>query len=323
MKRAPEAAEYVRANLLKYGNAFGASGKERARWAEGLNLPERGERIFFAGCMDPLMGYGETLMGAEARLRRVGVDMGRLVGLGRRLKLDKAVRKFAVGNKEYEDTLRRTVEVLRRLGVEVAYLKKEPCCGKPFHTYGFLKEFSEHAKKVQERFEGEGVREIITPNPVCHYAFAEVIPQHAPGFNVGVRHVTQAILEKLKEDEVDPRLGEPVRVVYHDPCYLARFLGITEEPREILNRIEGVTLVEAENNRLNTKCDGGGGMEVVYPELARAMARDRAEELLATGAEVIATSCAPCVMMLKMGLRELEKDVEVLDVIDLVHRALE
>jgi Fe-S oxidoreductase len=323
MRRAPEAAEYLRANLLRHGNPFGTLGRGRTKWAENLSLPERGKRIFFDGCMDSLMGYGETLMAAETRFQKIGIDMERLISLGRKLKLDKIIKKFGSKNEEYEMRLRRTVEVLRKLGIKVAHLKEGPCCGKPFHTYGFLKEFSAQVKKIQEWFEEAGVREIITPNPVCLYTFVNLIPRWEPKFDVRVKHVSQAVLERLRESRVDLRLGEPVKVVYHDPCYLARFLGITEEPREILSRIKGVTLVEAENNRLNTKCDGGGGIEIIYPELARGMAKGRVKELLATGADIIATSCAPCMMMLRIGVEEFNAGVEVLDIMDLVHKSLE
>ena len=64
------------------------------------------------------------------------------------------------------------------------------------------------------------------------------------------------------------------------------------------------------------------GVEVVYPKIARKIAKDRMIELLDTGADLIVTACAPCIMMLKLGESELHRNVEIRDIVDVVYKAL-
>ena len=99
-------------------------------------------------------------------------------------------------------------------------------------------------------------------------------------------------------------------------------MGVVEEPREILRSIEGLTLVEPVNNKMATKCDGGGGIEVVYPKLARTIAANRYKELVDTGADLIVTACAPCIMMIRMGQNVLGRNERILDIVDVFYGAL-
>jgi Fe-S oxidoreductase len=79
--------------------------------------------------------------------------------------------------------------------------------------------------------------------------------------------------------------GEKVRVTYHDPCQLARYLGLIKEPRQILRAIQNIELVETDwtKGEWATCCGGGGGFEAVFPELSQILAVNRAKELVETG----------------------------------------
>ncbi len=117
-----------------------------------------------------------------------------------------------------------------------------------------------------------------------------------------------------------------MKVTYHDPCQLARYLGLVEEPRQTLRAIKGIELVEADwtKGEWATCCGGGGGFEAVFPELSQILAMNRARELVETGAQIIATHCPGCIMQLKTGLKELKASgVEVLDLAQIVAMAME
>jgi len=86
-----------------------------------------------------------------------------------------------------------------------------------------------------------------------------------------------------------------------------------------------VELVEPEwtAGEWSTCCGGGGGFEVVFPDMSQTLAEGRVRELLATGADVVATQCPGCLMQLKSGLKALKKDkTEVLDLATLLARSM-
>ena len=323
-----ESINYVRDNIIKHGNSFGVSAKEKASWAKGLDLPSSGETIFFASCMDPLMGYAETLLKGTESFEKTGLDYGTLIGTYRKLEkfkvtgpLAKLAVKVSKSNEKYQESLIHAVKVLRQFDVDIAYLyEDEPCCGGPLHTYGFMDEFSEHVVKVYDKLKAKGVKRIITLNPPCATVFSKYYPELVKGFDIEVRHFTDVVSEKLNEKKTKLALDGEVKVVFHDPCYLARYLNISEAPREILHSIEGVELFEPTNNKRMTKCCGGGGLEVTFPHIAKAIARDRTKELLDTGANKIVTACAPCRLMLEIS--KPKAGVEVLDIADVVYQAL-
>ena len=103
-------------------------------------------------------------------------------------------------------------------------------------------------------------------------------------------------------------------------------MGLIEEPRQILRAIKGIKLIETDwtNREWATCCGGGGGFEVVFPELSQILAVNRARELVETGAKIIVTHCPGCIMQLEDGLKELKiDDVEVLDLAQVVAMAME
>jgi Fe-S oxidoreductase len=102
-------------------------------------------------------------------------------------------------------------------------------------------------------------------------------------------------------------------------------MGLIDQPRQVLNSIGNVELVEPEwtAGEWSTCCGGGGGFEVVFPEMAGTLAKGRINELAATGADIITTQCPGCLMQLKEGLKNLKgSNIEVLDIASLLAKAM-
>lgn len=325
-KYVPKAVEIAKENVLKTKNPFGASPNERYAWAKNLNLPHKHNTIFFASCMNPLMGYGEALLSTAKKSEKIGIHFETMMSLGKlaqKLKLDKMMTGISKTNQEYQQTLLHAIDVLKELDVEFGFLyDEEPCCGGPLHTYGLLEDFKEHVKTVYKLLKDKGVTQIITINPICGGVFKKFYPDILNNFDIEVKHFTEVVAEKIKEKGLYFKAKKKRKVVFHDPCYLARFMRVVDAPRIILNSIDGWELVEPVNNKFDTKCDGGGGIEVVYPKIARKIAVDRTKELLATGADLIVTACAPCIMMLKLGRDEMKRKEEILDITDVIYMAM-
>jgi Fe-S oxidoreductase len=133
--------------------------------------------------------------------------------------------------------------VLRNLGIEFGYLAEdEPCCGGPLHYFGLEKEFVKQAQKTYEKLKSSGVKQIISIVPSCTYTIRNLIPNRVDEYDLEVKHFSEIVLENIQPGEL--RFPRKVKVIYHDPCQLARYLGLIEEPRQILGTIKGIELVE-------------------------------------------------------------------------------
>jgi Fe-S oxidoreductase len=327
----PPGLLYLADNITACQNILGVSREQSARWARKLDLPEKSDTMFFAGCgyqfsaqLEMLMGLirqmDKSVIGAELPMRfarfqkKLGLNLPGLYGsvLAR------------VGDPQVP-ALEAAIKVLRILGMEPGYLAEdEPCCGAPMHHAGLQTKFAENARQAYDTMKAAGVKQVVGIVPYCTHALTSLFPRYVDGFDLEVKHFVEVVDENLAVFK--PRFPRKVTVTYHDPCQLVRFLNIVDEPRRILRSIEGIELVETDwtCGEWSTCCGGGGGFEAVFPELSRVLAVNRTRELLETGAEIIVTHCPGCIMQLKGGLRELKvENVEVLDLSQVVAMALE
>jgi heterodisulfide reductase subunit D len=141
--------------------------------------------------------------------------------------------------------------------------------------------------------------------------------------DIEIFHVTQ-FLKKLIETNRIPFKTLSLTVTYHDPCDLGRAARIFNEPREIIRSIPGIKLVELAHNKESCRCCGGGGnLEMIDAQLAAEIARQKIEEIVETGAQAVVTSCQQCVRTMLTHVRRNKIPLEVLDITQLVQRALE
>jgi Fe-S oxidoreductase len=325
----PPGLSYLADNIKTKDNILGAAKSEGIKWAKGLNLPPIRETIFFAGCGYQFDSKLESLMGIIRKMDKsvVGTDVAMgLAGLQKKIGLDGVFMKV-VGRGGHDDgqPLRDAVKVLRKLGEDIGYMaEEEPCCGGLLHFMGDKEEFARHSQKVTEKFKSKGVKRIISLVPSCTYTLKKLTSECNSGHDLEVKHFCEIVSENIKSLRL--RFPKQVKVTYHDPCQLSRYLGLIEEPRSILRSIENLELVEPKWTRgeWSTCCGGGGGFEAVFPEMSEMLAVNRARELMETGAQIIVTSCPGCIMQLKTGLKAEKADnVEVLDLAQVVAMSME
>jgi heterodisulfide reductase subunit D len=128
------------------------------------------------------------------------------------------------------------------------------------------------------------------------------------------------VLELLQEGRIELKSqGEKVTVTYHDPCHLGRELGIYQSPRDLLNALPGVTLVEMETNRETAMCCGaGGGLKSYDNERAKKIGADRVMNAELTSAEILSTACPFCELNLEAGRMEKNSKIRVIDILELL-----
>ncbi len=327
----PPGLTYLADNIITRQNILGASAEAGSRWAKDLELPKSADTIFFAGCGYQYSSQLESLMSLVRTMDKsvIGTELPmRLAGLFRKLGVDPAGiyhRLFSRSRDADTRPLRDAVTVLRRLGLEFGYLAEaEPCCGASLYFTGLRQEFSRNARQTYETLKSFGVKRIIGIVPSCTYALRDLFPQCIDGYDLEVRHFTEVVAEHSSSMEL--KFPRDVRVAYHDPCQLGRFLGIIDEPRKVLKAIKGITLMDTRwtSGQWSTCCGGGGGFEAVFPALSQVLSVNRARELAETGAEIVVTQCPGCIMQLETGLKEAGFDgIEVLDLAQIVAMSLE
>lgn len=326
----PPGLSYLADNIISKNNVLGEAKSAGTKWAKDLKMPKQGDTIFFAGCgyqytkkleslMSLVRGMDKSAVGSELPMafaglqKKLGVDLAGIYG-----------KIAARGGDAEAQPLVDAVNVLRNLGVELAYLAEdEPCCGGLLYYIGLHRDFGKNANEVYQKLKSRGVKRIIGIVPSCTYTLRELIPPHVKGYDIQVKHFSEVVLEKMGSKDL--RFPKEAKVTYHDPCQMARFLGLSDAPRQILKSIKGINLVEVEwaNREWATCCGGGGGFEAVFPEMSHLLAVNRARELSDTGAQMIVTHCPGCIMQLKGGLKELGKEeVEVMDLAQVVAAAM-
>jgi heterodisulfide reductase subunit B len=327
----PPGLAFIADNVVTRQNILGVTKEQGARWARGLDLPGEGETIFFAGCGYQYSGQLEALMSLIKDIDKsvIGADLPmRFARFQKKLgfNLPGAYGKiFSRGGEAEAKPLVAAVTVLRKLGIRPGYLaEKEPCCGAPLYQTGLQSQFAANARRAYETMKTAGVRQIIGIVPYCTHALQKLFPIYVEGYDLEVRHFLEVVAARLPSLKL--RFPRKVRAAYHDPCQLVRYLRLIDEPRRIINAIEGIELVETAWTKREwaTCCGGGGGFEAVFPELSRMLAVNRARELLETKPDIIITHCPGCVMQLKDGLRRLKvEDVAVLDLAEIIAMAME
>ena len=321
---------HIKDNVMEKECITGVS-ESRDLWAKDLNLPMQAEYTLFAGCGYQHMKYVEGMVGALKSASKLGMGMGKVVSMSKAfgkvgIDLTNVTAKVTASKTDpYTPVLVQAVNVLRKLGVDIGYLhEKEPCCGSPIYYSGFEKEYAEKAEKNTQLFKSLGVRKLIGIIPACTSTLKNGYPKYVAQFDIEIYHILEVIAERIKKIGGNIRVKEPMKVTYHDPCQLSRYMGVTREPREILRNIEGIELVEPDVEKIGrwSTCCGGGNMETSHPELSERMGRRRLEELKATGASVIVTNCPACEMQLNHTVKKMNADFKVLDLIHLVDEAL-
>ena len=328
----PKGMLLIADNISSRDNIFGASPGAKAEWAKGLNLPRRNKTIFFAGCGYQYLRHAKTMLDALSKFEKRGLDPEKTIGIAKAFKkvgidLTAVYSKLPLGGDDhYSKALNCAVNVLTKLGVDFGYLhEEEPCCGAPLYFFGLEAEFAKHCQETYGKLKSLGVKQIIGLVPSCTNALRNLFPNYVADFDIEVKHFCQVVWERIKEGNISLEMPQEVEVTYHDPCQLARYLGVIDEPRQVLNSIKGLELKEPEwtTGEWATCCGGGGGFEMVFPELSHILAVNRARELVETNPSMIITHCPACVMQLEEGLKDLRRNhLEVLDLAQVVDRAL-
>ena len=222
-------------------------------------------------------------------------------------------------SKAFADILSKAEVKFAILGVE------EGCTGDPAKRAGNEFLFQMQALQNIQLLNAYEVKRIVTACPHCFNTLKNEYPNL--GGQYEVVHHTQFINELLEQGKLAIEGGafKGKKITYHDSCYLGRANGIYEAPRMVMERLDA-DLVEMKRCKTNGLCCGAGGAQM-FKEAEHGNKEvnvERTEDVLATGADIVAVNCPFCSTMIKDGTKHFNQEdrIEVLDIAELVHQSL-
>jgi Fe-S oxidoreductase len=228
----------------------------------------------------------------------------------------------------FDDRAKRTsqslVRILKAARVDFAILgPEEPCNGETARRIGNEYLFQTMAQMAVEVLDGYKVRKVITNCPHCFNTFKNDYPQF--GGHYEVVHATELVEQLIGDGKLSFELGQDRAITFHDSCYLGRYNGVFEAPRNVLGMIPGVRLREMQRSRRFGMCCGaGGGRMWMEEEPTQRVNVRRVEQALETNPDAVAVACPFCMTMIDDGLKSkgLEDKVPALDVMEIVANAI-
>jgi Fe-S oxidoreductase len=182
--------------------------------------------------------------------------------------------------------------------------------------------FQALAQGLVETLNGLGVKRIVTCDPHAFNSLKNEYP--AFGGHWEVVHHTQLIAQLIADGRIAVERRYE-RVIYHEPCYLARHNGEYEAPRAILRALARDAPLEFPLAREKAMCCGaGGGRMWMEEKIGRRINVTRVEQALPQAPKVIATACPYCAVMVADGISALDRvdAVDARDVAELVAAAM-
>ncbi len=223
--------------------------------------------------------------------------------------------------------VRGDVQVLNAIGEPFTMLppEEEVCCGFPLFISGQHDMLEDLTKRLVNAYTAKGVKVLLCSCPCCVNIMARDWPLfYGQELPFKIRHMTQFVADALKKGRLRIRRELNEKLIYHDPCYLSRGVGVIEEPRAVLRSIPGVELLEFDRHGLNSRCCGAGGAaRKVFAENANAMGRLTIDEAVEKKANRLIFSCPACYAQVNEAMIGHEKQIRITDIMELLGNLLE
>lgn len=218
-----------------------------------------------------------------------------------------------------------SVEVLRRVGCEVEFDRRQTCCAQPAYNTGYLKEARQVAQRFISIFEESDADAIVSPSGSCtamvhHYSqlFAgdpEWLPR-ARAVAAKTHELSSFLIRVLKVEDVGASWEG--RLTWHDACHGLRDLNLKNEPRTLIRNVRGAEFVELEH--ADACCGFGGTFSVKYPEISLAILDQKIDAIERAGVDAVVSGDASCLMQIGGRLSRKRSQVKVMHLAELLSR---
>ncbi|MBC8335009.1 MAG: 4Fe-4S dicluster domain-containing protein [Anaerolineales bacterium] len=275
-------------NMERQGNPWGMPPQDRMKWAEGLNVRE-----LSPGDETDILFFAGCAAAFDERNKKVTQSFVKL--------LQKANVDFGV------------------LGMD------EACCGETARRMGHEYIFQVMAEQNIEIFNEIKFKRIVSQCPHCLNTLKNEYPQM--GGNFEVIHSSQLLTEIADDLSLDQAEGNGVqgRLTYHDSCYLGRYNGEYEAPRDLLDKAKTDRVEMARCGENSFCCGAGGGGMWVETDTDKRINQRRLQDALDVEADVVATACPYCLTMFEDALNSkgMSENIQVLDIAEVLEKQLD
>ncbi|ROL56528.1 4Fe-4S dicluster domain-containing protein [Bacteroidetes/Chlorobi group bacterium Naka2016] len=220
---------------------------------------------------------------------------------------------------------RAFAQILQKADINFAILGPEEICNGDVARRSGNEYLADYLIKTNvETLNRYNVKKMLTICPHCYNIFKNEYPDF--GFKAEIIHHTQFIETLISSGKIKLKRNSNQRVTYHDSCYLGRYNGIYETPRNIIKNVYDGNFVEVKRSKDKGLCCGaGGGMMFLEETAGKRVNIERTEELLKVSPNVITSNCPFCMTMLVDGVKakNLEENVQVKDLAEIVWENME
>ncbi|MES2419215.1 MAG: (Fe-S)-binding protein [Bacteroidota bacterium] len=201
----------------------------------------------------------------------------------------------------YPETAFNTIKVLEKAGCEVSYNPNQTCCGQPAYNAGYWEQAKEIGNKFLNDFPESDY--IVAPSASCvgmvkngyNDLFTNTIVHNkCRNIQGNIFELSDFLINVLKKDYFGAELDG--KAVYHDSCSGLRECKIKAEPRQLLEKVHGLEMVEMVDTEVC--CGFGGTFAVKFDAISSAMAEQKVNNALAMGAEYLISTDLSCLMHL-------------------------
>ncbi len=300
----------VAQNIEENGNRFGASQKNRLKWIPDGAVSSGADMVYFPGCAASYID---------------------------------------------NDIAKATIEILKLSGRAFTTLgDKDHCCGHPVAEVGMIDQAKKIAEANIQALKDTGAKTILTSCAECYKAwkvdYPKLLAKSTADMDYKVIHLSEFVDDLLEEGQLSFTRDVNMKVTWHDPCHLGRQSepwvhwegnrgkagildqpkvyrrgtdGVYQAPRNILNKIPGLEMVEMPRTRENTLCCGaGGGAREAFEDYTQFIGAERIEEAESIFVEAIVSGCPYCKENFIKAGKSAGKDVKAYDLSELILMAL-
>jgi glycolate oxidase iron-sulfur subunit len=223
-----------------------------------------------------------------------------------------------------------TVRVLTANGCEVVIPKSQGCCAALPEHQGQTEQAKALARQMIDSFADTGVDFVIINAAGCGHTLKEYghiladdpeYREKAEEFAAKVRDAQEFLATVGLTAKLSPISDKPLTLVYQDACHLLHGQKISLQPRQLLRQIPGVTLREPLDAALC--CGSAGVYNMLQPEVAEELGKQKVANLLNTGAELIASPNPGCALQITKHLELQGKNISVMHPVELLDYAIQ
>ena len=221
----------------------------------------------------------------------------------------------------FPQTAFNMVKVLEKAGVDVKYNEEQTCCGQPAFNAGFRDEARDVCSKFLKDFSGSDF--VVAPSASCvgfvknyYSTLFNNSSVHNEVRDLGKRtyEFSSFLVNVLRIEDFGATLHG--KATYHDSCAGLRECRIKDEPRKLLSRVKGLELLEM--NDVETCCGFGGSFAVKFESISVAMADQKVNNALATGADYIISTDLSCLMHLDGYIKHKGHPIRTMHIADVL-----